>query len=243
MSNLVDFHFHLDYYSDNKDKYNYLNEHKIYTLCVTNLPEIYEQCINTYQNTKYVKFALGFNPQFAGSENLNKKLFNKYMETTKYIGEVGLDYSKEHISSKSKQITIFDYICSLSKDKNKIFSVHSRGAEADVLEILVKNKIKSAVFHWYSGKVDFINDIVGQGYYLSVNYSMTKSKTGREIIKNIPLNKILVESDGPFVQVKGKPITPEELILTYENIESIQHIDNMINVVQSNLKKLLRDNE
>lgn len=241
MINLVDFHFHLDYYSDNKDKYNYVNEHKIYTLCVTNLPEIYEQCISTFKNTKYVKFALGFNPQFAGSENLNKKLFNKYIETTKYIGEVGLDYSKEHISSKSKQIEIFDYICSLAKNKNKIFSVHSRSAEEDVLEILIKNKIKSAVFHWYSGKPEFVDEISKCGYFFSVNYAMTKSKSGREIIKRIPLNNLLVESDGPFVQINNKQITPEQLIMTYNNLEEILS-HNVIQIVNDNLRRLLKDN-
>jgi len=241
MSNLVDFHFHLDYYKDYNEKYDYINKNKIYTLCVTNMPELYEQCINTFQSTDYIKFALGFNPQFAGTEKFKKTLFNKYLATTKYIGEVGLDYSKEHLCSKSKQWEIFDYICSATSGQNKILSIHSRNAEKDVLEILTKNKIKSAVFHWYSGKPDYINEIISHGYYFSVNYSMTKSKAGREIIKNIPINKILVESDGPFVQVQGKPSTPEKLILTYKNLNDILS-KNITDIVYNNLKNLLVNN-
>jgi TatD DNase family protein len=238
MPNLVDFHFHLDYYKDNKYKYDYINKNKIYTLCVTNMPELYESCISTFESTQYIKFALGFNPQFAGVEVFNKKLFNKYLSTTKYIGEVGLDYSKEHLYSKEKQREIFDYICSAVSGKNKILSVHSRKAEEDVLEILIKNKIKSAVFHWYSGKADLIDEIVSRGYYLSINYSMMKSKSGRDIIKKIPIENILVESDGPFVQVEGKATSPEKLELTYKSLSEILS-DNSKNIVYENLKKML----
>lgn len=242
MANLVDFHFHIDYYKDYYNHYNYINKNKIYTLCVTNMPELYERCINTFQYTKYVKFALGFNPQFAGTEKFNKALFNKYLDTTKYIGEVGLDYSKEHLMSKTEQIDIFNYICSATVGQNKIFSVHSRNAEEDTLKILIKNKVKSAVFHWYSGTTEYIKDIADHGYYFSINYSMTKSKAGREIIKNIPLKNMLIESDGPFVNINRVPVTPEKLILTYNNLKEILSVD-IGDVVYNNFKTIILNND
>lgn len=242
MANLVDFHFHLDYYKDFNNKYNYINKNKIYTLCVTNMPELYEQCINTFKCTQYIKFALGFNPQLVGTEQFNKQLFNKYMSTTKYIGEVGLDYSKEHLSSKIEQRVIFEHICSVISGQNKILSIHSRKSEEDVLEILIKNKIKSAIFHWYSGKTDLIDEIISRGYYFSVNHAMTRTKSGREIIKKIPISNILVESDGPFVQINRVPVAPEQLILTYKNLNEILSI-NMVDVVYNNLKRLLTNND
>lgn len=49
------------------------------------MPELYEQCINAFQNTQYIKFALEFNRQFAGTEKFNKALFNKYLITTKLL--------------------------------------------------------------------------------------------------------------------------------------------------------------
>lgn len=242
MANLVDFHFHLDYYKDYINKYKYINKNKIYTLCVTNMPELYEQCINTFQCTQYIKFALGYNPQFAETEKFNKTLFNKYLATTKYVGEVGLDYSKEHLGSKAKQREVFEYICSAISGQNKILSIHSRNSVEDVLEVLIKNKIKSAVFHWYSGKPDLINEIISHGYYFSVNYSMTKSKTGIEIIKRIPVSNILVESDGPFIQVEDEPNAPEKLKLTYKSLEDILSI-NINDIVYENLKKFLMSND
>ncbi|AUN04847.1 TatD family hydrolase [Clostridium botulinum] len=241
MGNLIDFHFHLDYYKDYNDKYNYINKNKIYTLCVTNMPELYEQCVNIFKCTQYIKFALGFNPQLVGTERFNKQLFNKYLHTTKYIGEVGLDYSKEYLGSKFRQREIFEYICSAVSSQNKIISIHARNSEEDVLEILIKNKIKSAVFHWYSGKADLINEIVSHGYYFSVNHTMTKSKNGQKIIKKIPISNILVESDGPFVQINRVSVTPEQLILTYRNLNDMLSV-NMVDEVYNNLKKLLINN-
>jgi len=89
MSNLIDCHFHIDYYEDYKKKYEDINKNKTYTLCVTNMPELYGTIRDVFEETKYIKFALGFNPQLAESEKFNKKIFYKYLDSTKYIGEVG----------------------------------------------------------------------------------------------------------------------------------------------------------
>lgn len=238
MTNLIDFHFHLDYYEDYINKYEYINNKFIYTLCMTNMPELYEANISILKVTKYVKFALGFNPQLAGSEKFNKNIFNKYLTTTKYIGEVGLDYSREYISSKNKQKEIFEYICSVVADKNKIMSIHSRNAEEDVLSILVKNKIKYAIFHWYTGSLSTLEKIIKEGYYVSVNSSMMKTKKGLEIIKSIPLDRILVESDGPFTKVGDKVAKPENLRSIYNELSRILGLKSE-ELVNKNLKTLL----
>jgi TatD DNase family protein len=238
MNNLIDFHFHLDYYENYIEKYKYINESMIYVLCMTNMPELYANNINMFETTKYIKFALGFNPQLASSEQFNKKLFNQYLDSTKYIGEVGLDYSKNYVNSKEKQKDIFEYICSAVSDKNKILSIHSRNSEEDVLNILVKNDIKLAVFHWYTGNVKMLDKIINKGYYFSINYAMTKSKKGISIIERIPLDKILVESDGPFIKIGGKVAGPENLYLTYKRLNEILSI-NSEEVINSNFKNLL----
>lgn len=238
MINLIDFHFHLDYYEDYRNKYEYINKNFIYTLCMTNMPELYEYNTSIFKVTKYIKFALGFNPQLAGSEKFNKRIFNKYLDTTKYVGEVGLDYSREHISSKSKQREIFEYICSVVSGKDKIMSIHSRSAEEDVLSILVKNNIKYAVFHWYTGNLDTLKKIIRRGYYISVNSSMMKTKKGLEIIQSIPLDRILVESDGPFTKVGNKVSEPENLYLTYKKLSEILGLNSQ-ELVYKNLNELL----
>ena len=92
----------------------------------------------------------------------------------------------------------FEYILQLIKDKKKIVSVHSKDAENDVLALLLKYKIPNVIFHWYSGEIKYIADIISAGYYFSINEAMTRSKKGLNIISRIPRNRILTESDAPF---------------------------------------------
>ena len=60
---LIDTHFHLDYYKNHEYWYDQINKLQQYTLCVTNSPEVFYSCRKLYPETKYVKFALGYNPQ------------------------------------------------------------------------------------------------------------------------------------------------------------------------------------
>jgi len=237
--NLIDFHVHMDYYKDFYEKYNYYNNNRIYTLSVTNLPEIYEKCIGSFKKSKYVRFALGYNPQFAGIYKFDKKIFDKYLDTTKYIGEVGLDFSKSFITHKAEQIEVFDYIAQKSGQHNKILSIHSRNSEVDVIDILKKHNVRFAVFHWYTGKIENIKKIVDMGYYFSVNSKMLESKKGLSIIRNIPIDRILIETDGPFTDLKKQMITPDKLPELYQLFKKTLNIRDFEQVIFGNFKKLL----
>lgn len=241
MMNLIDFHVHIDYYEDFYQIYDYYNSKEIYTLGVTNLPETYEKCINIFKKSKYVKFALGYNPQFAEIERFNKRKFDQYFDTTKYIGEVGLDFSKGYINHKSEQLEIFDYIACKSGKHNKILSVHSRNAEDDTIKILKKHQVKFAVFHWYTGKIEKIEEIINMGYYFSVNSKMLENKKGLSIIKNIPIDRLLIETDGPFTDFKRQRVTPDKLAEVYTLFKRVLHINDLDLVVFTNLKRLLME--
>ncbi|WPC42849.1 TatD family hydrolase [Clostridium sp. JS66] len=242
MNNLVDFHFHLDYYKNYYEWYNYLNDRKIYALCVTNLPEIYEACVDKFEETKYVKFALGYNPQEIRKRKLNKRCFERNVKKTKYIGEVGLDYSSKFKENKDEQVKAFDFITKVASAHNKILSVHSRASEHDVLNIIVKNQVKYVVFHWYNGDKNLIKEIVRLGYYFSVNSSMIETEKGKSIIKEIPMNRLLVETDGPFSRINGSQANPKKLKNIYCKLENFLEINNLGKIVLENLNRLLLEN-
>ena len=63
MGKLIDTHYHLDYYKNHKELYDSINELKQYTLCVTNSPGVFVSCKKIYEETTYLKFAMGFHPQ------------------------------------------------------------------------------------------------------------------------------------------------------------------------------------
>jgi len=219
MSNLSDMHIHIDYFKNYTQMFSSLDKNKIYALFVTNLPEIFQKCRNEFPDSKYVKLGLGYNPQLAGNYKFNQNLFDEMLPFTKYIGEVGLDYSNEYVHTKKEQQRVFDYICSQAARTKRILSIHSRKAEEDVLAILLDNKVEYAVFHWFSGNKKLLSRIIEQEYYFSVNYSMLTSKKGFDIIKSIPIDRLLIETDAPFgkAYLKGNPYNLPEIYHQFSN--------------------------
>jgi TatD DNase family protein len=243
MSRLVDFHIHIDYFEDYKRMYDFFNQNEVYALFVTNLPEIYGKCKNEFSPSKYVKIALGYNPQLVRKHKFNKEVFDKYFESTKYLGEVGLDYSKEFIEFQSEQREIFSYICKKAGEANKILSIHSRNAENDTLKILRACGVRFAIFHWYTGNLNLIDEILSCGYYFSVNYSMITSPKGKRIIGKIPLDRILIESDAPFGKCNKKANLPYNIKFIYDEVGRIMGVDDLPSIVFNNLKRLLVTNQ
>ncbi|MDZ4954497.1 TatD family deoxyribonuclease [Clostridium perfringens] len=243
MINLIDTHFHLDYYKNHAKIYYDINKLKQYTLCVTNSPEVFESCIDLYKETKYVRFALGYNPQCIKEFPFNKKAFLRCINKTKYIGEVGLDFSKQYIQYKEKQVDIFDYICKVAARENKILSIHSRKAEKEVLKILKSNGVKYAILHWYTGPLELIDDFIKEGYYFSINPTMINSIKGIKIINKIPKERILVESDGPFGKIAGKIMEPKDIKSGYLILDNKFDGEDMVDAIYNNFRRILENQQ
>lgn len=235
---LIDTHFHLDFYRDHKYWYDYINQNRQYTLCVTNSPGVYHSCKRLYPETKYLKFALGFNPKSIVFEKFDKRLFNHLQGETKYIGEVGLDFTGKLKEKREEQLQCFDYICS-SINENQVLSVHSKNAEKAVCDILKKHKVKKTILHWYSGNLEILKELIEYGYYFSINTSMLQSIKGQKILKSIPQNRLLIESDGPFTKVNNQKYNPSKLQEVYSQIGAFLESPEINKLVWQNFKDLI----
>lgn len=118
-------------------------------------------------------------------------------------------------------------------------SIHSKGAEKDVLDTLKKNQVKYAVFHWYSGDLSLIPEIYDAGYYFSINPRMIQTEKGKNIIKTIPSNRILFETDGPFIKYNGSLIGPTKIPNVYQEIENFLGISDFTNLIYNNFRQLV----
>lgn len=165
---------------------------------MTNLPSHFKIGQPYIKSYKHVRLALGLHPLLASESINNLALFNSLLNQTSYVGEIGLDFSKEGIATKNTQIMVFRNLLESLRGKKKIISVHSRKAEKVLFDLLCEYNIQNVIFHWYSGPVDLIPSIISKGYYFSINESMTKSKNGRAILEQIPRNRILTETDAPY---------------------------------------------
>lgn len=197
---IVDTHCHFDM-MENPERYIQEQE-RIGNIVIgmTNLPSHFNIGIKHIKRYRQIRLALGFHPQLAAINQDELSLFSKYVEQTSYIGEIGLDFSKDFLKDKDIQIESLKHILSILKGRNKIVSVHSRKAEKQLLELLKEYEIKNVIFHWYSGPLSLVDNIIAQGYYFSINEAMTISANGQNIINYIPKDRILTETDAPFNQ-------------------------------------------
>jgi len=145
------------------------------------------------------------------------------------IGEIGLDYywNKEN---KEKQIEYFKNQLHLANELNLPVIIHDREAHQDTLNILKEIPVnKKGVLHCYSGSVEMANEFLKLGYYLGFGGSSTfkNAKNVIEVIKEVPENKFLIETDAPYmtpVPFRGK--RNNSMYLKYV-IEKIAEIKNM----------------
>ncbi|UNT56500.1 TatD family hydrolase [Lysinibacillus capsici] len=234
----IDTHVHIDFYPNPYELALEYETSKIYTLFVTNLPELYEKYFGRFSNFKYIRLCLGYHPQVSNEYLLNKDLFEKYIATTRYIGEVGLDFfSGISDREKSIQVEAFRYVSSQRFNKGRIYTIHSKGAEREVLDILLENEVKHAIFHWYTGKISVLKQAVEKGYYFSINPKMLMTKNGLNIIAHIPVKQILFETDGPFARIDRKPIYPKDIPNFYSAVD--KEVDGFDKICFSNFRRLL----
>ncbi|MBP3725774.1 MAG: TatD family hydrolase [Bacteroidaceae bacterium] len=195
---IIDTHCHFDMMSQPEAYIRQKEQAGDIVIGMTNLPSHFEMGLPHVKRYKHIRLALGLHPLLA-SENKNElPLFDSLLDQTSYIGEIGLDFSKEGLSTKDDQVFVLRKLLEKLKGKKKIISVHSRKAENELFDLLCVYNIQNVIFHWYTGPIDLIPSIISKGYYFSINEAMTISNKGRAIIKVIPRNRIITESDAPF---------------------------------------------
>lgn len=237
-----DTHMHIDLYKNTKQVMDYIEENKSYTIAVTNLPVLYEKYSRQYQNLKYIRFALGLHPELVFQYKEQIPLLLEYIKDTKYIGEVGLDYVTTNLDNREIQRIAFRKLveqCDTFGDK--ILSVHSRRAVKDVLSIIGGSFNGKIILHWFSGTLRELMTAADKGYYFSINSDMIDSKKGKELIINMPLDKILIESDAPFTKYTKNMYSIDFIMKIEEGLSKIKGIgiESVNQILKKNFKSLL----
>ncbi len=236
--NFIDTHFHLDLWKNPKGLVSQIEKERIYTIAVTNAPSVYKLTLNLTEGAKYIRPALGYHPEVLNQRPNDYSLFEKYVDSTRYIGEIGLDYACT--VDKNQQREIFSKVIErCSKSNNKVITIHSRRAESDCVDIIGNNYPNAIILHWYSGSIRELKKAINKGFYFSVNSQMIKSKNGQQIIKNIPLDKILTESDGPFVSIGNQPSSPLNIGNTVSELAIVLGVNEV--ELRSNLYRNFHD--
>ncbi len=160
------------------------------------------------------------------------------------VGEIGLDYHYDH-SPRDVQKKLFELQLKFAEDNNMPVILHIREAMNDAMEILTAHRGLKMLFHCYSGGLEYLNEVLGMkslcAFGGAVTWTGKASEELREVVKKIPVDRILIETDSPYmspVPFRGKKNEPANVKYVYEAVARERNImlDELASQVEINAK-------
>ena len=216
---LIDTHFHLDLHQAPDRVLEQIEKAGVYTLAVTNAPSVFAATESLVAGARFVRPALGIHPELAVQRKAELPMLQELLPRTRYVGEVGLDYASGDRTGHAVQRRVFEEVvgwCDASGDK--VLTIHSRRAEEDVIEVVGPLFRGIPILHWYSGPLHLVDRAVEAGFYFSINPAMARSRRFEALMNQIPRDRVLTETDGPFVKVGKEPALPQNVRLVVSSL-------------------------
>ncbi len=158
------------------------------------------------------------------------------------IGEVGLDFWKvKEDGDRELQREIFRRFIQLSNQLNLPLNVHSRSAGRHTIAMLLEEDARSVQLHAFDGKASTALPAVEAGFFFSVPPSIVRSRQKQKLVRQLPLECLLVETDSPVLGPEpGQRNEPANVRISLEAIAEIKRIslDSLIEVVVENTERL-----
>ena len=240
---IIDSHCHLDY----PHLYNQLDDvikraesnniKKLLTICTT--LESFDKIKLIIEKYNLIYGTFGIHPH---ETEKYKKIDSKYIMNVKKnnskvigVGETGLDYYYNHSDKKIQKKSFIEHISS-AKELNIPVIVHSRDAENDTFEIIKtakQNSTLKVLIHCFTGTKDFAKKLLDIGCYISISGIVTfKNSTElSDTVSYIPLDRLLVETDSPYLApspLRGKPNEPSFIVHTVAKLSEIKNVSTDI---------------
>jgi len=167
--------------------------------------------------------AIGYHPWSISQDTIEENLsfIEKNLVSCIALGEVGIDYKTK--VKKSLQWEIFSRLLAIACRHNRPVIVHSRFSHARTHEMVKDSRIEKGVFHWYSGPLEILEKIIGDGYYVSATPALLYSPPHQAAMRAAPMERILVETDSP-VEYQGRISEPADLVITLEELSRLRNI-------------------
>ncbi len=231
---LIDTHCHL-FYDDLKNDLdivlNRANELGVNRfICVGTNMEDSRECLGLAERYENIYASIGVHPHDA--KDAPKDYLDQIADLITFpkmiaLGEIGLDYFR-NISEPDIQQNVFREQLALAQRLQKPVIFHNRDADADVLKILSEFPDVTGVAHCFSSDLKTAKTFIDLGFYISFSGNLTyKNSHLPDVAKELPLEKLLVETDSPYlspVPYRGKPNEPGRTRFVAEKLAEIHGV-------------------
>lgn len=235
---IIDSHAHLDLFKENEIKRIIENSTKNdVRAIITNSVDL-DSSIKSLELAKkfpIVKPAIGIYPPTITEGNSKEKIFEELSKLKKLarenrknivaIGEIGMDFYHGKREEKEFQEKILTEQLDLAKELDLPSIVHTRGAEKEILEILESRPPQKIILHCFCGNMKLVKKAVDIGCYFSIPCSLKRMQNFLELLKIVPKERILTETDAPFLSpFKEKKNEPAFIKETIKEISKIWNL-------------------
>jgi len=250
---MIDSHCHLDHepllenLNDVIKRSKKIGITKLLTICTT--LDSFERIKNIVKKDEMIYGTYGIHPHETEKDKIEKEtIIKEVKENDKIIGigETGLDFYYKH-SNKDRQIDSFKAHIEASIELNRPLIIHSREAEKETFDILNSYKGRSLkiLMHCFTGSLEFSQKLLTLGAFFSASGIITfkNSLDLHDTFRNIPIEKLLIETDSPFlapVPMRGKKNEPSFIKYTLEKLSSLKETTEtkMSLITTNNFNKL-----
>lgn len=238
---LIDTHFHLDLMDNMHRWIRDFYDSGTGVIAVGTTPKAFEREIQFCSRVPNIRVSLGFHPQLVAERVNEIELFLRLLKSSKYIGEIGLDFNSSYIANREQQLSCFRRIAKACADEgNKVLSIHSVKASGTVIDELEKAGTfnnNTCIFHWFTGNAVERKRAIELGALFSINPRMLKTKSGQENIRAIPADRLLLETDAPFaIRVESAQMLKEKLLELKTDIMDLRGIDEAKIIEENSLR-------
>jgi len=254
MFRTFDTHAHLDHITDVDQVLKEADEAGIEGVVAVGMDlESNKKNLEIKKRTKSPKIfiALGIHPGNIKADEVENTIqfIRDNIQEAVAIGEIGLDFwykdVRKNDEREQEQRNIFRRQLELATEFDLPVIVHSRGAWKDCLRLIKDAGVKKANFHWYSGPLDILDEILACGYFVSATPALRYSPQHQDAIKHAPIEQTLIETDSPVYfqeEAGGFSATPRHVLKTLKLCAALKNLseENVVKVFNSNTRKFFR---